>query len=101
MTSLLPCVEVGPKGDAEASIIWLHGLGASGHDFADMPPLLDLPRARFVFPHAPNRPVTINMGLIMPAWFDVRSLGGRALEEGLASAEDERGVRDSAARIAD
>ena len=100
MTSdLLSCVEVGPETDAEASVVWLHGLGASGHDFADVPPLLDLPRVRFVFPHAPNHPVTINMGLIMPAWFDVRRLRGHALEEGLASDEDERGIRDSAARV--
>jgi len=100
MSELLPCVEGGPE-DAEASVLWLHGLGASGHDFADVPPLLNLPRVRFVFPHAPNRPVTINMGLIMPAWFDVRRLAGPALEEGIVGAEDERGIRDSAARIVD
>jgi phospholipase/carboxylesterase len=97
MVGLLRCVEVGPAEGAEASVIWLHGLGASGHDFEDVPPLIGLPRARFVFPHAPNRPVTINMGLIMPAWFDVRGLGGRG-DDGVAD-EHEAGVRDSAAHI--
>lgn len=101
MVELLRCVEAGPQEEAEASVIWLHGLGASGHDFEDVPPLLELPRVRFVFPHAPNRPVTINMGLIMPAWFDVRGLGSRAEDGAPASAdEDERGVRDSAAHVA-
>lgn len=100
MVELLRAVEVGPKEGAEASVIWLHGLGASGHDFEDVPPLLELPRVRFVFPHAPNRPVTINMGLIMPAWFDVRGLGGRGPDErdGLAD-EDLRGIHDSAAHV--
>lgn len=70
MADLLPCVEIGPE-DADASIVWLHGLGASGHDFEDIVPLLRLPRARFVFPHAPRLAVTINGGLIMPAWYDI------------------------------
>jgi len=70
-------------------VVWLHGLGASGHDFEDVVPMLDQPDLRFVFPHAPRRPVTVNGGLIMPAWYDIRSLGG---ERG---AEDERGIRES------
>ena len=92
MSELLPCVEFEPEGPAEGVVLWLHGLGASGHDFEDIVPLLRRPRARFVFPHAPRRPVTINLGLIMPAWFDILSLGNRALE-------DERGIRSSAALI--
>jgi phospholipase/carboxylesterase len=71
MVELLPCVEVGPEEGATAAIVWLHGLGASGHDFEDIVPLLRLPRVRFVFPHAPRRGVTINGGLIMPAWYDI------------------------------
>ena len=68
---LLPCVEVGPEADADGAVVWLHGLGASGHDFEDVVPMLRLPRVRFVFPHAPRRAVTINGGLIMPAWYDI------------------------------
>ncbi len=87
MAELLPCVELGPA-TAAASVVWLHGLGASGHDFEDVVPLLELPQVRFVFPHAPQRAVTLNMGLLMPAWYDILSLGG--------GADDERGIRDSA-----
>ncbi len=103
MVELLRRVEVGPA-DADASVIWLHGLGASGHDFADVPAILGLPGVRYVFPHAPNRPVTINMGLIMPAWFDVRSLAREAFEAGRApddSLMDIAGVRASTARVED
>jgi phospholipase/carboxylesterase len=71
MADLLPCVEVGPEAQADGSVVWLHGLGASGHDFEDIVPMLRLPRVRFVFPHAPRRGVTINGGLIMPAWYDI------------------------------
>jgi len=73
--SLLPCVETGPA-TASRSVIWLHGLGASGHDFEPMVPELNLPdeaAIRFVFPHAPRRPVTINAGMVMPAWYDIAS----------------------------
>lgn len=90
--SVLPSVEVGPGGDVDGAVVWMHGLGASGHDFEDLVPLLRLPRVRFVFPHAPQRAVTINMGLIMPAWYDIRSL--TAPRE-----EDERGVRESQGQI--
>ena len=92
MSELLPCVELEPEGPAEGAVLWLHGLGASGHDFEDIVPLLQRPRTRFVFPHAPRRPVTINLGLIMPAWYDILSLCSRELE-------DERGIRASAALI--
>ncbi len=89
---LLPCVEVGPEGQADGAVVWMHGLGASGHDFEDVVPLLRRPRTRFVFPHAPRRPVSINMGLIMPAWYDIRTLGG-------PRDDDERGIRDSQGHI--
>lgn len=71
-------------------MIWMHGLGADGHDFAPIIPELDLPQTlavRFVFPHAPMRPVTINAGMVMRAWYDVLELGG--------GREDEAGVRAS------
>jgi phospholipase/carboxylesterase len=71
---LLPRIIVEPKRPATASVIWLHGLGASGHDFEPIVPELglaeDLP-VRFIFPHAPQIPVTINGGYVMPAWYDI------------------------------
>lgn len=65
-----------PKQPQTASIIWLHGLGADGHDFAPIVPQLKLANAetiRFIFPNAPNIPVTLNGGMTMPAWFDIPS----------------------------
>jgi len=73
---LLSCVEVEPNRPAERTILWLHGLGAAGRDFEPIVPYLALPEelaVRFVFPHAPRRAVTINMGMIMRAWYDVRA----------------------------
>lgn len=72
----LPCVEMltPTGGTPTASILWLHGLGADGHDFAGIVPELRLPAdlpVRFVFPHAPSIPVTINNGYVMPAWYDI------------------------------
>ena len=72
--SLLPRIEIDPKSPADASIIWLHGLGADGHDFEPIVPELGLPAdaaVRFIFPHAPAIPVTINAGYVMPAWYDI------------------------------
>ncbi|HEY7820058.1 MAG TPA: dienelactone hydrolase family protein [Vicinamibacteria bacterium] len=74
---LLPAVEIDPPGSPSASVIWLHGLGADGHDFEPIVPELHLPegaRVRFVFPHAPMRPVTINGGYVMRAWYDIKTL---------------------------
>ena len=87
---LLPCVELGPR-QADYSIIWLHGLGANGHDFEPIVPELQLPQdanIRFVFPHAPSRPVTINAGMVMPAWYDI-------LAPAFDLAEDDAGIRQS------
>ena len=79
-------IETGPR--PQATVIWLHGLGADGHDFEPIVPELRLPRAvRFVFPHAPVRPVTINNGMRMRAWYDIFQFGG--------GAEDEKGIRES------
>ena len=74
---VLPCVEVEPPGPVRATVLFLHGLGADGHDFEPVVPLLGLPRGhgvRFVFPHSPSRPVTVNGGMVMPAWYDIRGL---------------------------
>lgn len=70
----LPCVEIEPTSAANSAVIWLHGLGADGHDFAALVPQLSLPAGaatRFIFPHAPSMPVTINGGYVMPAWYDI------------------------------
>ncbi len=75
--SYLPCLEIEPGGPASAAVIWLHGLGADGHDFEPIVPELGLPPEagiRFVFPHAPSIPVTINGGMVMPAWYDILDL---------------------------
>jgi phospholipase/carboxylesterase len=72
--SYLPCVEIESQQRADSAVIWLHGLGADGHDFASLVPQLNFPKkvsTRFIFPHAPSMPVTINGGYIMPAWYDI------------------------------
>lgn len=79
------------SGAPDSAVIWLHGLGADGHDFAPIVPELNLPhsaRIRFIFPHAPMLPVTINGGYVMPAWYDVKSLD-------LCQEEDDAGIRAS------
>ena len=86
-------VVLSPASTATASVIWLHGLGADGNDFVPIVPELKLPPAlavRFVFPHAPMRPVTINNGMRMRAWYDILQLSA-------GGPQDEAGVRDSAA----
>ena len=89
-------VVLAPAGQATASVIWLHGLGADGHDFVPIVPELRLPSdsaVRFVFPHAPQRPVTINNGMRMRAWYDIQVLSA-------GGPEDEAGIRESAALLA-
>jgi phospholipase/carboxylesterase len=79
-----------------ASVIWLHGLGADGHDFEPIVPELRLPaslQVRFIFPHAPVRPVTLNNGMRMRAWYDIIQLGG--------GAEDAAGIRASQGLVED
>ena len=74
MTDLLPSVIVETSSQPDAAIIWLHGLGSDGHDFESLVPALSLSSdlgVRFVFPHAPKRPVTINGGMAMRAWYDI------------------------------
>src|SRR5260221_697874 len=93
MPELLAAIEIETGKSPTASIIWLHGLGADGNDFAPIVPELRLPQAaiRFVFPHAPVQPVTINGGMRMRAWYDIT--------DGAIRREDERGVRASQALI--
>ncbi|MBP8111276.1 MAG: carboxylesterase, partial [Agitococcus sp.] len=77
MLDLLPHLEINPKTPTTATVIWLHGLGADGNDFAPLVPELKLPSSmavRFIFPHAPAIPVTINGGYIMPAWYDILAM---------------------------
>jgi phospholipase/carboxylesterase len=86
---LLPAIEIETAPGARRSVIWLHGLGADGNDFVPVVGQLDLPRAvRFVFPHAPLQPVTINGGYVMRAWYDIGY-------QDLTLKEDEKGVRES------
>jgi len=94
MQETADAVVLAPATPATASVIWLHGLGADGHDFVPIVPELKLPPSpgiRFIFPHAPVRPVTLNMGMRMRAWYDIRTLTA----EGRA---DEAGLRESLAR---
>lgn len=74
---MLKCIIIEPRQTAARSVIWLHGLGASGNDFAPIVPELNLPpdhAIRFIFPHAPLLPVTLNGGMVMPAWYDLSSI---------------------------
>ncbi len=82
--------EIQPQATHSASVIWLHGLGASNRDFEDVVPHLDAAHVRFVFPAAPVRPVTVNGGFSMPAWYDLLGLGEPPARE------DEATVRDGA-----
>ncbi len=98
MTALLETIEIQTAPNPTASVIWMHGLGADGNDFVPIVNELDLsgaPAIRFVFPHAPMRPVTINNGYVMRAWYDV-SFGDL---EGHSRKADEKGVRESQAQI--
>jgi phospholipase/carboxylesterase len=93
--TLLPAVEIETAPDPDATVLFLHGLGDDGHGWSGMVPVLRLPttlRVRFLFPHAPVLPVTLNGGYVMPAWYDLQDgdFGARA---------DLAGVRASQARV--
>ena len=93
--SLLETIERETGPDPRWAVIWLHGLGADGNDFVPILPELvrrEWPAIRFVFPHAPVRPVTINNGVAMRAWYDIRELD-------LANRADEQGVAESRAQV--
>ena len=94
MSDLLPAIELETATGPAASVIWLHGLGADGNDFVPIVPELALPPAaavRFVFPHAPVRPVTINNGMRMRAWYDIAApdLNNRADITGVRQSQGE------------
>jgi len=92
---ILPCVEVNPTATPDACVIWLHGLGDSGHGFAPIVPELKLPDSfavKFIFPHAPERPITINGGMRMRAWYDIKSMD-------FESRADLDGVKASAEQV--
>ena len=96
MSALLETVEHETGPQPRWSVVWLHGLGADGHDFAPIVPELlrrDWPALRFVFPHAPVRPVTINGGARMRAWYDIRDFSN------LANRADHDGVAESVAQV--
>ncbi len=91
----LPTVEHETAANPRHAVIWLHGLGADGNDFAPIvPELVDRawPPLRFVFPHAPVRPVTINNGMAMRAWYDIKGMQ-------IADKQDEPGIRASIAQL--
>jgi phospholipase/carboxylesterase len=90
----LETIELETAPRPRAAVIWMHGLGADGHDFEPIVPELRLGAAgvRFVFPHAPPRPVTINNGMVMRAWYDVLALDG-------PRREDEAGLRESQRQV--
>jgi phospholipase/carboxylesterase len=92
---LLAYLEVTTADKPEYSVIWMHGLGADGHDFEPIVPSLGLPPAtavRFIFPHALMRPITINGGAVMRAWYDI-------IEISTSKGQDEAGIRHSAGKI--
>jgi phospholipase/carboxylesterase len=95
MAEYLETIQQDTGPDPKYCVIWLHGLGADGHDFVPIVSELGLPRfpaIRFVFPHAPMRPVTINNGFVMRAWYDIPGMD-------LERKEDEHGVRASQALV--
>ncbi len=91
MNPLLESIEIETGANPQQAVIWLHGLGADGHDFAPIVPELGLqnaPAIRFIFPHAPIQPVTINGGMAMRSWYDIYVAD-------LVRHEDESGLRQS------
>lgn len=94
---MLPIVEINPKGKITASVIWMHGLGADGNDFADIVPQLHLPDelgVRFVFPHAPMRSVTWAGGMRLRAWFNVDRLDLNAKQDAAGLHESQQLIEE-------
>lgn len=92
---LLECVQTETGANPRIAVIWLHGLGADGHDFGPIVPELvarDWPAIRFVFPHAPKRAITINGGMPMRAWYDIKGME-------IAQRQDETGIRESIGQL--
>jgi phospholipase/carboxylesterase len=113
--TLLPALEKETRANPDRAVIWLHGLGADGHDFYPIVDQLRLPQSaaiRFIFPHAPSMPVTVNGGFIMPAWYDIAEMqidrrvdvagivASAAKINGFVEREIERGIASSRIVIA-
>lgn len=99
ISSELDYIEIQTGVDPAASIIWLHGLGADGHDFEPIVPELGLPTDiafRFIFPHAPMRPITINNGMVMRGWYDIYHM---PIEAGKPERADRPGLEHSSAIV--
>ena len=97
MNKFLEKITIPPIKTAVGSVIWLHGLGADGHDFADIVPQLNLPQdlhLRFIFPHAPIRPITINAKMLMRAWYDIYSLEDFNLEDEIGIAYTQKSINE-------
>ena len=97
MTNRLPSIEIETAPNPQAAVIWMHGLGADGNDFAGVVPQLRLqncPAIRFIFPHAPSMPVTVNGGYVMPAWYDI-------FGSNLVAQQDAKGIKNSEQAISD
>lgn len=95
---LLDCIEIATSEHCEYTVIWLHGLGASGHDFEPIVPelqLLQRPGVKFLFPHAPIRPITVNGGAAMRAWYDITSLDFGSRQQ------DSAGIKESSSLVGD
>lgn len=96
MAVMLDACRVDPKQETDACIIWLHGLGADGYDFVNVVPSLGLPSThtiRFIFPHAPSQPVTINGGLVMPAWYDILGPDLDAMQDAVGIKKSEQAIK--------
>jgi len=95
MQDVIAHIQIDTADSPDAAVVWLHGLGADGHDFASLVPQLNLSRCppiRFIFPHAPSMPITLNGGYVMPAWYDIRGTD-------LTSQQDDVGIATSDAAI--
>ncbi len=93
----LETIEIETAENPTASVIWLHGLGADGHDFEPVVPYFrgnGLPGIRFIFPHAPRRPVTINQGMVMRAWYDIKGVN-------IDQKQDAEGIADSYEKVSE
>ena len=95
MNSKLETIEVETKSDPQVAVIWLHGLGADGNDFVPVVNAMDFSKVagiRFIFPHAPTRPITINGGMVMRGWYDITDMS-------IARREDSQGVKESSGLV--
>jgi phospholipase/carboxylesterase len=101
MNPVLPSITLDTGANPRHSIIWLHGLGADGEDFVPIAEEMQLPvPVRYIFPHAPLRPVTINGGYVMPAWYDILiSAGSAEISASIGKQEDAAGIRATQGEI--